>query len=462
MPPSGSNYVHRWLNCYSDLLPVHLSHPERYPFLLESAARGADNARYDLLFAFPRGSLALWPESGLHSDAFQTDGQDFLHNLDRWWGEQRRRQGSPRELPFCGGWFVYLGYELAAQIEPVLRLATAEAGLPIAAAYRVPAAIIRDHQRRRIGIVAESGARELLPIMEEDLKQAPRLESDGDPVLREDIAEEPEQRFLAALATIQHYILEGDVFQVNLSRRWQGRLKSALPHGALYDRLRRFNPAPFAGLATFGDAAVLSSSPERLVRVRGEVIETRPIAGTHPRSRDDRADRVLSRALLESPKERSEHLMLIDLERNDLGRVCQIGSVHVPELMVLESYPHVHHIVSTVCGRLRREVTPGGVVRAIFPGGTITGCPKVRCMEIIASLEAAPRGAYTGAMGYLGRDGRMDLNILIRTLVRRADQVWLRTGAGIVADSVPELELRETRHKAEAALRALTEVALWR
>ncbi|MFZ0254623.1 MAG: aminodeoxychorismate synthase component I [Gammaproteobacteria bacterium] len=456
MPPSDSNCTYRWLNRYADLLPVHLSHPERYPFLLESVARGTDNARYDFLFAFPQGSLALWPEGGLRSDVFRTCGQDFLHNLDLWWNEHRNWQPLPSELPFCGGWFVYFGYELAAQIEPVLSLPCSEEGLPIAAAYRMPAAIIRDHQLRRTTVVAELKARELVPIMEEDLLQAPELERQRGDILQAAIREEPEQLFLSRLAEIQAYILEGDVFQVNLSRRWQGLLRPDLSHGVLYDRLRQFNPAPFAALANFGDAAILSSSPERLARVRGGVIETRPIAGTHPRSRNDRADRILSRALLANPKERSEHTMLIDLERNDLGRVCQVGSVTVPEFMILESYPHVHHIVSTVCGRLRREVTPGDVVRAIFPGGTITGCPKIRCMQIIAALEAAPRGPYTGAMGYLGWDGSMDFNILIRTLIRREEQIWLRTGAGIVADSVPELELRETRHKAEAALRALT------
>nr|MBS0020011.1 aminodeoxychorismate synthase component I [Gammaproteobacteria bacterium] len=456
MPPSGSNCSYRWLNHYSDLLPVHVSHPERYPFLLESVARGTDNARYDFLLAFPEGSLALWPEGGLRSDAFRTCGQDFLHNLDLWWSTHRTWQPLPGDLPFCGGWFVYFGYELAAQIEPVLSLPWPEEGLPIAAAYRMPAAIIRDHQLRRTMVAAEPEARELVPVMVEDLLQAPKLARQGGCILREVIREEPEHLFLSRLAEIQQYISEGDVFQVNLSRRWQGLLRPDLSHGVLYDRLRQFNPAPFAGLANFGDAAILSSSPERLASVRGAVIETRPIAGTHPRSQNHRADRILSRALLTSPKERSEHTMLIDLERNDLGRVCQVGSVTVPELMVLESYPHVHHIVSTVCGRLRREVTPGEVVRAIFPGGTITGCPKIRCMEIIASLEAAPRGPYTGTMGYLGRDGSMDLNILIRTLIRRGEQIWLQTGAGIVADSVPELELRETRHKAEAALRALT------
>lgn len=461
MPRSGLNCRYRWFNQYSDLLPVHLSHPERYPFFLESVAHGTGSARYDFLLAFPQGSLALWPEDGLRSDALRICGQDFLHNLDRWWSEHRSQRPLPGDIPFCGGWFVYFGYELAAQIEPVLSLPSPQGGLPIAAAYRVPAVIIRDHQRRQMVIAVEPSAQELLTIIEHDLLRAPEFKSPLGRVLQEDLVEEPEWLFLSRLAAIQQYIFEGDVFQVNLSRRWQGLLKPTLSHGVLYDRLRLFNPAPFSGLASFGDTAILCSSPERLASVRGGVIETRPIAGTHPRSQDHRADRILSQALLQSPKERSEHVMLIDLERNDLGRVCQVGSINVPEFMVLESYPHVHHIVSTVCGRLRQEVTPGDVVKAIFPGGTITGCPKVRCMEIIASLEAAPREAYTGAMGYLGYDGSMDLNILIRTLVRSGEQIWLRTGAGIVADSVPELELMETRHKAKAALRALAADRLW-
>ncbi len=461
MPRSSSSCIYRWLDLYSDLLPIHLSHPERYPFLLESVSHGTESARYDILFAFPQGLLALWPEGGLRSDAFRIRGQDFLDNLDLWWSEHRSQQPLPGGVPFCGGWFVYFGYELAAQIEPVLMLPSPRDGLPIAAAYRVPAVIIRDHQRRQMVIAVEPSAPELLRTIEGDLLRTQRFESPDGRVLREDLIEEPEQLFLSRLSAIRKYILEGDVFQVNLSRHWQGRLRPALSHGALYGRLRQFNPAPFSGLASFGDAAIVCSSPERLARVRDGMIETRPIAGTHPRSLDHSADCTLSRALLQSPKERSEHVMLIDLERNDLGRVCCVGSVNVPEFMVLESYPHVHHIVSTVCGRLRQEVTPGGVVKAIFPGGTITGCPKIRCMEIIASLEAAPRGAYTGAMGYLGRDGGMDLNILIRTLVRCGEQISLQTGAGIVADSVPELELMETRHKAEAALRALTEDTVW-
>ena len=201
--------------------------------------------------------------------------------------------------------------------------------------------------------------------------------------------------------------------------------------------------------------AVISSSPERLAQVHAGRLRTRPIAGTYPRSADPVLDRGLSQDLLAHPKERAEHIMLIDLERNDLGRVCRSGSVRVPELMVLESYRHVHHIVSEVTGELRAGVTPAQVLRAVFPGGTITGCPKVRCMQIIAELERAPRGAYTGSMGYINHDGSMDLNILIRTLVQDGNEIRLRAGAGIVADSVPERELSETRAKAKGLLAAL-------
>jgi anthranilate synthase component 1 len=201
---------------------------------------------------------------------------------------------------------------------------------------------------------------------------------------------------------------------------------------------------------------VLSTSPERLVSSRRGRIESRPIAGTRARRGDDAA---VIRDLVENVKERAEHVMLVDLERNDLGRVCVGGSVRVDEYMVVESYAHVHHIVSNVVGELRPDVSPGQIVRALFPGGTITGCPKVRCMEIIAELEGRPRGAYTGSLGYLGRDGRMDLNILIRTAMvsdgPAGRELSILAGAGIVADSDPQRELEETRAKARGLLRAL-------
>jgi anthranilate synthase component 1 len=226
----------------------------------------------------------------------------------------------------------------------------------------------------------------------------------------------------------------------------------------LYRKLRVTNPAPFACLADFNEFAVISSSPERLVRVRDGWVDTRPIAGTRPRGDDPARDQALLEELIAHPKERAEHIMLIDLERNDLGRICDYGTVKVDELMAVESYQHVHHIVSNVRGKLRKGVTPGQVIRAVFPGGTITGCPKVRCMEIIAELEQTGRGAYTGSVGYLNHNGDMDLNILIRTMTltgNTRNTLKFRTGAGIVMDSIPGNELKETRHKARGLLRAL-------
>jgi anthranilate synthase component 1 len=227
----------------------------------------------------------------------------------------------------------------------------------------------------------------------------------------------------------------------------------------LYERLRRTNPGPFSGLALVGGAAILSSSPERLLRVSDGRVETRPIAGTRPRAQTQDPDLARRFELIASAKERAEHVMLIDLERNDLGRICQPGTVRVDELMTVESYAHVHHIVSNVSGELRPGARPGEVLRAVFPGGTITGCPKVRCMSIIRELECRPRGPYCGAMGYLNRDGSSDFNILIRTMTLAGDSLRLDAGAGIVADSVPESELEETRAKAKGMLLSLHDQA---
>jgi anthranilate synthase component 1 len=248
------------------------------------------------------------------------------------------------------------------------------------------------------------------------------------------------------------YIRAGDIYQTNLSRPWWVEMAEEADVARLYQRLCIANPAPFAALAQWRGVTLLSSSPERLLRVSGRRIETRPIAGTRPRSRRPGEDATESAALVAHPKERAEHIMLIDLERNDLGRVCEAGSVHVEELMAIESYAHVHHIVSSVTGRLREEVTPVDALRAVFPGGTITGCPKYRCMQIIAELEGGGRGAYTGSLGYLGHDGAMDLNILIRTMTLSGNAIELRAGAGIVADSDPARELEETRAKARGML----------
>ena len=260
---------------------------------------------------------------------------------------------------------------------------------------------------------------------------------------------------MQAVRAAKQYIHDGDIFQANLSRLWQAELQPGTSDSALYSALRRANPAPFSGLCKWDGATIVSSSPERLVESRDGKVQTRPIAGTRKRSAVEPEDDKLSEELLAHPKERAEHIMLVDLERNDIGRIAKTGTVTVDEFMVLESYAHVHHIVSNVSGVLKDDVLPGDIIRAVFPGGTITGCPKVRCMEIISELEQIARGAYTGSMGYLGLDGSMDLNILIRTMVRKGDRISFRAGAGIVADSDPQSELEETRAKARGLLQAL-------
>ncbi len=432
-----------------DLLAPAASFPRRYPCLLESVVRGTAQSRYDILFAFPGDRLTLHADGRLCDGAGNLQSGRFLDALDAAW-QAERLPPDDDEMPFHGGWVLLLAYELAGEIEPRLKLRPPSA-LPVALAVRCPAAVIVDHARDCTILLAEAGHEHLLDTLESDLSAAPLIPSLPAPIVWE---EDAPQRFLDGVTRIHDHLYAGDIFQVNLSRAWRARYARPPAPATLYDVLRRANPAPFAGLFQQPDWAVVSSSPERLVEVRRGVAQTRPIAGTRPRlPGDDELARI--RELSAHPKERAEHVMLIDLERNDLGRVCVPGTVEVDELMAVESYAHVHHIVSNVRGRLRAEVTPGEVIAATFPGGTITGCPKVRCMEIIAALEDAPRGAYTGALGYLDRNGDLDLNILIRTLTLTGDEVSLRAGAGIVADSLAALELDETRAKARGLLRAL-------
>ncbi|MBP3985682.1 aminodeoxychorismate synthase component I [Pseudoxanthomonas helianthi] len=441
----------------TDLLALHRRAPARYPLLLESVASGTTHGRWDLLLASNGEGLRLGPD-GVVRDLGGTPVEgDFLDVLDAQWHAQRIAREEPR-WPFRGGWALLLDYELAAQVEPLLELPRRDDALPSAVALRCPAAVLRDRNTGDCVAVAEVGHAELLDLVEADLSAPPPASSEWRTPAS--IDEDAPDEFLRGVGRILDYLAAGDVFQVNLSRGWNARFDAPVDPTALYARLRSANPAPFAGLFVGAGRAVASSSPERLVSVRGEVVETRPIAGTRPRfAGDDDAARI--RELAGHPKERAEHVMLIDLERNDLGRVCVPGSVEVDELMTVESYAHVHHIVSNVRGRLRADATPGAAIRAVFPGGTITGCPKVRCMQIIAELERTPRGAYTGAFGWLNRDGDLDLNILIRSAeVMLAEsggrEVRFRTGGGIVADSVPERELDETRAKARGLLNALS------
>lgn len=447
----------RWSDTTPDLLALHRNHPGRYPFLLESAVSGTPQSRYSILLALPGERLTLDHER-LLSGPHAADAHGFTHALDSWWRAEYHAATASAGVPFRGGWFLYLGYELAGELEPTLSLPAPDEPIPTAVAVRCKGAVIRDHLKDRTAVVAEEGMETAFDEMIADLEAAgsePETARQASTLSIAGSREDPEQRYLDGVQRSKTYIRDGDVFQVNLSRAWSIDLTATADNASLYARLRQANPAPFAALADFGDWAVISSSPERLVRVQGTTAETRPIAGTRPRGRDSGDDARLSSELIGHPKERAEHVMLIDLERNDLGRICAPGTIKVDELMTIESYQHVHHIVSNVSGSLRVEVTPGEVIRAVFPGGTITGCPKVRCMEIIAELERTGRGAYTGSLGYLNRDGDMDLNILIRTMTRQGETLRFRTGAGIVADSDPDAELTETRHKARGLLRAL-------
>lgn len=435
-----------------DLLGLTALRPDRYPGLLESVARGTASACRDVLAAFPQRAIELCADGRVRDDAGLVMGSRFLDVLDQEWQQLRsqptRSEGAP---VFQGGWFLYLGYELAGEIEPRLALTLPIEGAPIALALRCPVSVVVDHVAQCTTLVAEPGFEHLLDQVEEDLQKADAWHPRALQV--KSVEEDDPGVFLDAVAKVHDYLRAGDVFQVNLSRNWRIELAAQASPADIHAALRKANPAPFSGLLQWGGWAVASSSPERLVQIQADKVQTRPIAGTRPRGLGE-DDQAMMEELIRHPKERAEHVMLIDLERNDLGRVCVPGSVIVDELMGIESYTHVHHIVSNVSGRLRAEVSPADVIRAVFPGGTITGCPKVRCMEIISELEQTSRGAYTGAFGYLDNNGDMDLNILIRSLSIVGSRVEFRAGAGIVVDSHARSELDETRAKARGMLRA--------
>jgi anthranilate synthase component 1 len=428
--------------------------PEQFPVLLDSAAQGP-LARYSMAMFEPRAALLRDAQGRLTGNGFVPGPGGFIDNLGDWQRRVAKARDPRKPLPFLGGWFVYLSYELAQEVEPVLKLPPA-AGPYSAFALRVEHLAVFEHATGAMYAVSENGetvghARLVGALTDAAGKPAPDPE-DNPHVDR--WVEEPPEKHLERVRRAKEYIAAGDIYQANISRPWRLRLRAGSDPRAVYAALRRSNPAPFAASVRFGGMTILSSSPERLLKVEGREISTRPIAGTRPRSDDPDQDARVTAELVAHPKERAEHVMLIDLERNDVGRVCEAGSVRVDEYMVTETYAHVHHIVSNVRGRLRADVTAVDALRALFPGGTITGCPKVRCMQIIAELEGEGRGAYTGSLGWLGTDGDADFNILIRTITLRGDQIELRAGGGIVADSIPQREIEETRAKALGMLRA--------
>ena len=451
----NQNIVIKKINYFGDILGILRSNSQRYPYLLQSSAKGNALCRYDILFSFPQKQIILNFED--------IQKKNFLKELDKEWKKNKKKlKKNDNVFPFTGGWFVYLGYELVSQIENKIVSHKHRYNFPIAFATRIPAAIIKDNFNNETFIICEKKYKNLIKKIEDDIKNL--LEKKRfllkekkikNKILVNSLIEELPNNHIKNINKILKYIKEGDVFQVNLSREWRGKINSKYSSWDIFSKLKKTNPSPFSGLVTFKNKAIISSSPERLIMVKNGCIETRPIAGTRTRGGSGIYDVALSQDLLNNKKERAEHIMLVDLERNDLSKVTIKGSVKVNELMIVESYAHVHHIVSNITGKIRENTTPGEIIEAVFPGGTITGCPKVRCMEILSEIEKTGRGPYTGSIGYINNDGSMDLNILIRTIVKDKNNVSIRAGGGIVADSIPKRELEEARAKAKGMINAL-------
>jgi len=440
--------------------------------LFESVTAGGPLSRWSILFSASTDRLVRRPDGRLERNGGPVDARGFLDAFESLRCERGpaadvdaflSTRGLPPTFPFLGGWSFFLAYELAAEIEPSLDLPPfalgAGAGFPVALAEYHPAALVRDHVEGRDHVVHDGSVEgerlaAALVAARREVASADRGEVARPGLSRLDPP--PGDRYRAGVRRVRDYLFAGDVFQANLSHPWRFRLAEGADPLSVYRSLCRRNPAPFAAWYRQPEGEILSSSPERLVRVAGGRAETRPIAGTRRRDPDPARDRELVEQLKGHPKERAEHVMLIDLERNDLGRVCEPGTVGVDELMVVESYAHVHHLVSNIGGCLPTGTSPLAALAATFPGGTITGCPKVRCMEILAELETGGRGPYTGSLGYLSAHGRLDSNILIRSLFLAPDgQGEFRTGAGIVADSRSRRELEETLEKARGVLDSL-------
>ncbi len=418
-----------------DLFAIHRRHTAHFPFLLESRQHNPLIGRYSLLLG----------QAGEQRHCYNVpDLAGFYDTLP-----VSARVPTTPGLPFVGGWFVYLSYEAAWSLQPHLPMLAGENTAPLASAVYCSQALIVDHIDNcswLVGLDAQS----LAQLQGDTAKQA---SPDNWPAMH--FRSEPPERFHAAVERAVEYILAGDIYQANLSRRWQGEGVPAACMIDAYARLRQRNAASFAASVQLPGLQLASASPERLFRVNDQCVETRPIAGTRPRHPDPQRDQALIDELLAHPKERAEHIMLVDLERHDLGRICTPGSVEVNELLALETYASVHHIVSNIRGQLRPRLRAQDLFGALFPGGTITGCPKLRCMQVIHELEQRQRGPYTGSLGYISDCGHMDFNILIRTLVRHKGRVHIDAGAGIVADSVAELETAETQAKADGLLRVL-------
>ncbi len=439
-----------------------------HPFLLESVEGAEKVARYSFLGAAPRVVLRAFPthvdviEGGV-SRRSEQDPLEAARAILR----QYRPAADPSLPRFYGGLVGWFGYDLVRTIEHLPHRPPDDRGLPVASLQLADAVMIFDHLRHRIRIVAnafvddgaEHAYHQAQRRIEEWLERLrrPLPESAPAPAARSHLgvrSNMTRERYLAAVRRCKEYIVAGDAFQIVLSQRFSCEV-GALDPFAVYRALRMINPSPFMFFLEGGDAALVGASPELLVRLEGDRVEMRPIAGTRRRGLTDAEDRQLAEEMLADDKERAEHVMLVDLTRNDIGRIARYGTVRVTDLMTVERYSHVMHLVSAVEGRLAPGRDALDVLRAVFPHGTVSGAPKVRAMEILDELEPTARGPYAGAVGYVGFGGALDTCIAIRTLVITQGTAYAQAGGGIVADSDPASEYDETINKAKVLIRAI-------
>jgi para-aminobenzoate synthetase component I len=434
--------------------------PSDIAVLLESPVTSStDLSRYSICAGSPRvieGKSQLWtPPIGEILPFLRKILNSQKHSLEL---------NLPPEIPFAGGWLGWLGYDLAWEIERLPQFNTDPLPFPVSCWYEPECFAVLDHQYQVLWLAASKPLQ--LDIMADKLKQN-NFEVVTAKNIKKYSKKSPspifklsQNEYESIVRQAQKYIYAGDIFQANLSLRFEAQ--TDCDSWSIYQALQQINPSPFASYWQTPWGAIVSCSPERLVQLSGNKVDTRPIAGTRSRGITSIQDEKLAQELIENIKERAEHIMLVDLERNDIGRVCEWGSVQVNEFLTIERYSHVMHLVSNVIGTLRENCDAIDLIRSVFPGGTITGCPKVRCLEIIEELEPVKRNLFYGSCGYLDWRGNLDLNILIRTLLYAQKNdgttggiVWGQVGAGIVADSDPEREWQESLHKAQAQLDAL-------
>ncbi|NTW71198.1 MAG: anthranilate synthase component I [Eubacteriaceae bacterium] len=434
-------------------------------FLLESVEGGSKWGRYSYIGRNPYGEITS--RDGITKIA--TEDGEVLHegksldNLKMYFGDIKYPKTNSLIIPeFPGGAVGYVTYDLVREIETLPQENPDELNVPEIHLLMMKEIIVYDHMKQKIFIVYNSFKQNVtygeiekkLNDIAEEIRTSPvkpdKSVKSGEVVFE---SNETEESFCKKVVQAKEYIRKGDIFQVVLSQRLKA--KTDIDPFAAYRVLRSVNPSPYLYYMNFEDYCVVGSSPELLVKVADGVIETCPIAGTRPRGKTEEEDQELAADLLEDDKERAEHLMLLDLARNDIGRVSEFGSVEVTHFMEIQKYSHVMHIVSNVAGRIREKYDMFDALKACLPAGTLSGAPKVRAMEIIEELENTRRGIYGGGVGYFGFNGNMDTCITIRTVIFKDGYAIVQAGAGIVADSVPESEYRETMSKARAVLETI-------